>query len=198
MGLSPKILSIIQTLATRVNAFVHTSKAACHGMYGLTGTAQSLLVLAGSFQFRSICAGQVDKMAESNPTEQVRRAIVSMKSGDWPTSQHDHAVSDNHYVIAARVARTAQLPTWYTPGGRSLTSVKSFPDRCIRCLLCQLSKDPSSSTTSPPPDPVCLKVLSRSIQFVNLDWQLSLSLARQRLNLMQVYAKIHLQARECM
>jgi len=41
-------------------------------------------------------------------------------------------------------------PTWYTPGGSSLMTVKSLPVRCRGCRVDQLSKEPSTSTCSPP------------------------------------------------
>lgn len=39
--------------------------------------------------------------------------------------------------------------TWYTPGGSSLITVKSLPDRWSAWRVVQLSNDPSTSTCSP-------------------------------------------------
>jgi hypothetical protein len=47
-------------------------------------------------------------------------------------------------------AGPATTRTWYTPGGSSLTMVKSLPERCSVCLMDQLSKEPSTSTALPP------------------------------------------------
>ena len=54
--------------------------------------------------------------------------------------------------------------TWYTPGGSSLTMVKSLPERCMFCRVVQLSKDPSTSTCSPPWLPA---TLAHSITYVS-------------------------------
>ena len=73
------------------------------------------------------------------------QAALDSSTRAWQAS-HNPRQPNQHNSRCSRGATR----TWYTPGGKSLTSVKSLPDRCIVKRWVQLSNDPSSSTWLPP------------------------------------------------
>lgn len=67
-----------------------------------------------------------------------------------PGEYRGHAGAALISIIQSGPIEHVWWPTWYTPGGSSFMMVKSLPDFCMACLTPQLSKDPSTSTCSPP------------------------------------------------